>query len=339
MKLPGSVITWSKSFTLVPTYECFNACTYCNFRKAPGKGCWLDLATARSSSRKQKNLGAIEALILSGEVHPKHKLRSKWIELICKVCEVVIEEGLLPHTNVGPLSYEEMRVISKLNVSMGLMVEQVSMRLKETVHRKAPSKDPDLRLRQLEQAGELRIPFTTGLLIGIGEDVHDREKTLRSIAVIHRRFGHIQECIIQPFSPGTRGRVPGSVAGNASLLELPAVVEMARDLLPDDVVIQVPPNLLMRGGFSGSKGLDIILECIERGARDLGGISPVDEVNPDYAFPDASTIGQMLNVLGHDLQVRLPIYEHHERWLADDPERSKLYGLVRSWRQSLEDIK
>ena len=139
-------ITYSPAYTLVPTYECFNHCSYCNFRVQPGGDDWLQLAQARSQLDR---LDAIEILILSGEVHPDSPRRRSWIERIYALCQLAIDQGFLPHTNAGPLGFEEMTRLKRVNVSMGLMLEQLTPRLLDTVHRHAPSKRPEIRLQQL----------------------------------------------------------------------------------------------------------------------------------------------------------------------------------------------
>ena len=167
------IVTYSPAYTLVPTYECFNRCTYCNFRRDPGQDNWMSLAKAQEILDRLPADQVIEVLILSGEVHPRSKRRAAWFQRIYQLCELALANGFLPHTNVGPLSYAEMAQLQQVNVSMGLMVEQVTPTLLETVHAHAPSKLPEVRLQQLEFAGKLRIPFTTGLLLGLGETEDD----------------------------------------------------------------------------------------------------------------------------------------------------------------------
>ena len=137
------IVTYSPAYTLVPTYECFNRCTYCNFRRNPGEDEWMSLAEAREILTGLQGKEVIEILILSGEVHPKSARRQDWFERIYQLCELALEMGFLPHTNVGPLSYEEMAQLKQVNVSMGLMVEQVTPELLKTVHAHAPSKLPE----------------------------------------------------------------------------------------------------------------------------------------------------------------------------------------------------
>jgi 7,8-didemethyl-8-hydroxy-5-deazariboflavin synthase len=313
------IVTYSPAYTLVPTYECFNRCAYCNFRTDPGQETWLTLNDAASKLQALSPRTVSEILVLSGEVHPKSSRRSQWFERIYQICELALSMGFLPHTNAGPLLYEEMVQFKQVNVSMGLMLEQIAPHLRETVHRQAPSKDPDLRLQQLEWAGELRIPFTTGLLLGLGETNTDRQDTLKAIAQIHQRWGHIQEVILQPYRPGHQD--DWSTAGFA-VEELVKMVAIARDLLPSDIAIQIPPNLVESPQY--------LLACLDAGARDLGGIVPLDHVNPDYGHGAITQLSQHLNLQGWNLQARLPIYPHFDRWLPEPLQQS-----VRSWRTPL----
>jgi FO synthase subunit 1 len=322
MMTDSRVVTYSPAYTLVPTYECFNRCSYCNFRVDPGTDSWLSLEHARTTLRQLQTQGVIEILILSGEVHPHSSRRKAWLQHIYTLCQLALELGFLPHTNVGPLSFEEMKLLGTVNVSMGLMLEQVTPHLLQTVHRHAPSKTPALRLQQLEWAGMLNIPFTTGLLLGIGETERDRHDTLDAIAQLHRRYGHIQEVILQPHSPGQVQHWSGESFPAEQLVE---IVAIARQVLPDDITLQIPPNLITRP--------QILLDCIESGARDLGGIGPKDEVNPDYPHPHDSELAATLNRAGWHLVPRLPIYSHYDDWLPTDFQQA-----VRRWRQQIATL-
>ncbi len=311
------VVTYSAAFTVVPTYECFNRCDYCNFRQNLGQGWNVDEKGVRESLRSLVNTDVCEVLILSGEVHPRSGDRPQWFTKIYQACQIALELGFLPHTNVGPLSWVEMMALAQVNVSMGLMVEQVTPRWRKTVHRYAPSKEPELRLDQLRQAGALRIPFTTGILVGLGESVGDREDSLRAIAKIHRQYAHIQEVIIQPYQPGS-GQI--SSWPGCSMGELVEAIAMARSLLPTDIAIQVPPNLLTRPAD--------LQAALQAGARDLGGIGPVDEVNPDYGH---MTLAQMKSSLVREkfkLQKRLPVYPQYESWVPLPLQRA-----ITQWKQ------
>lgn len=316
---PIKTVTYSPAYTVVPTYECFNRCSYCNFRADPGTSSWLTLRDAEALLRSLQHQGVIEVLVLSGEVHPQSSRRSNWFQHIYSICELALSLGFLPHTNVGPLSLAEMERLKVVNVSMGLMVEQVTPALLKTVHQHAPSKVPELRLQQLEWAGELKIPFTTGLLLGIGESRTERSETLKAIAHMHQRWGHIQEVILQPYSPGNKEAWSNPAFSVEDLIE---VVAAARQILPDEITLQIPPNLI-------SNPQDL-LACLEAGARDLGGIGPRDEVNPDYPHPIAAELPQILAAGGWKLAPRLPVYPQYDQWLSAPASEA-----VQRWRSRL----
>ena len=147
--------------------------------------------------------------MLSGEVAPNSPRRQAWFRHIYRICELALEAGLTAHTNAGPLKRPEMEQLRQVNVSMGLMVEQVTPKLLETVHRHAPSKRPEVRLQQLTWAGELGIPFTTGLLLGLGECQRDWVASLQAIAALHQRYGHIQEVDSATPQSGATASLPG----------------------------------------------------------------------------------------------------------------------------------
>lgn len=313
----SGVVTYSPAYTVVPTYECFNRCAYCNFRAEPGKSPWLTVSAARNQMRKLQVQGVCEILILGGEVHPRSLRRQGWFQLIYDLCDLALSLGFLPHTNVGPLSWDEMQQLKAVNVSMGLMLEQLTPQLLQTVHRQAPSKVPEIRLQQLAWAGELQIPFTTGLLLGIGESSRDWWETLVAIAQIHQRWGHIQEVILQPYSPGSQQ------TWNASAFDphqLPEVVAVAREILPAEITLQIPPNLV--------KDPRWLLACLDAGARDLGGIGPKDEVNPNYPHFEHQRLREILEPAGWQLLPRLPIYPQYDSWLS---ERSQI--AVKQWQR------
>lgn len=316
------VITYSPAYTLVPTYECFNRCSYCNFRTEPGRSPWLSLTAAESQLNALRPHGVIEILILSGEVHPRSHRRKAWFQRIYDLCELALSLGFLPHTNVGPLRYEEMALLKTVNVSMGLMLEQMTPKLLKTVHRRAPSKDPTLRLQQIHWAGELQIPFTTGLLLGIGEAESDWAATLQAIAQAHHQWGHIQEVILQPHSPGQTQTWQGQRLAAEQLVR---AVAIARQHLPESITLQIPPNLVQESGM--------LIACLEAGASDLGGIGPKDEVNPDYPHPHDQQLANTLERTGWTLQPRLPVYPQYDRWLSDP-----LQMAVQQWREKLTPL-
>ena len=310
------VITYSPAYTIVPTYECFNRCAYCNFRVDPGGDVWLTLDAAEKILRSLQSQGVIEILILSGEVHPQNARRAAWFDHIYDLCELALSLGFLPHTNAGPLSFDEMARLKTVNVSMGLMLEQLAPL---AVHRHAPSKVSAVRLQQLDWAGELQIPFTTGLLLGIGETEVDWEETLRAIAQTHKRWGHIQEVILQPHSPGNSQSWTGTAFEPDRLLE---VVAIARRFLPPDIALQIPPNLVSR---------ETLLDCLTAGASDIGGIGPKDEVNPDYPHPHDRQLAELLDRAGWQLHPRLPLYPQYDRWLSP-----RLQQAAAGWRQRIK---
>jgi len=205
-----------------------------------------------------------------------------------------IERGLLPHTNAGILSYEDLDRLREVNASMGLMLETTA---DVAAHRDSPGKDPGVRIDMIENAGKLSIPFTTGILVGIGETMEDREESLRVIRDLHRRFGHIQEVIVQNFCPKPGTLMEGAPVPDTS--ELCATITLAREILPRDVAVQIPPNLADASHLVG---------C---GVDDLGGVSPltIDYVNPERPWPE---IEELKRVAGDaELRERLCIYPQY----------------------------
>nr|WP_238718050.1 7,8-didemethyl-8-hydroxy-5-deazariboflavin synthase subunit CofG [Petrachloros mirabilis] len=318
------MVTYSPALTLVPTYECFNRCTYCNFRQDPGQDTWLGLDAAATqlaavqAQGSHEEPGVVEILLLSGEVHPQSPRRQAWVQHLYDLAALALRLGFLPHTNAGPLSLEEWKFLKAVNVSMGLMLEQVTPKLLEQVHRHAPSKVPRLRLQQMHWAGELGIPFTTGLLLGLGETELDWRDTLMAIAQSHQQWGHIQEVIVQPYQPGHQDRLQGQSVTPEQMI---GAVSLARDILPQDITIQIPPNLMSP---------ELLLACLEAGARDLGGIGPRDHVNPDYPFQRLWVLQDLLRQVGWQLQPRLPVYA---RFVPGLPRH--LQEAIGRWQVSL----
>ena len=253
-------------------------------------------------------------------MHPHSSRRQEWFKLIYDLCELALGMGFLPHTNAGPLSLAEMQQLKTVNVSMGLMLEQLTPQLLKTVHRHAPSKLPQIRLQQLEWAGKLKIPFTTGLLLGIGETEKDWWETLEAIAHLHKSWGHIQEVILQPHSPGSQQSFEAPAFDPH---RLPEVIAIARQILPSEITIQIPPNLVRDPQW--------LLACLEAGARDLGGIGPKDEVNPNYPHPNYQRLVEILEPAGWQLIPRLPVYPQYDNWLTPQLQTS-----VQGWREKYE---
>ena len=320
------VITFSKNVFLPLTTVCRNRCGYCCFRTPVQEDCIMDPAAARNVLASGAKAGCTEALFTFGERPEQEPGFSALISRIgypdilayCHdLCETAISVGILPHTNAGVLSYDEMERLREVNASMGLMLETTA---RVPAHAQSPGKDPEARITMIEDAGRLRIPFTTGLLLGIGETIADREESLMVIADLHRRYGHIQEVIIQNFCPK-----PGTPMGDTPGIcreEFCTVIMMARELLPDDVAVQIAPNLA---------DVSTLIPC---GVNDLGGISPltIDYVNPEHPWPQ---IDRLRGLIGNRvLRERLCIYPQFIRdgWF---PERLK--PLIRHLEQQVQE--
>jgi len=224
-------------------------------------------------------------------------------EYLVEACRTAFQGGMLPHTNAGVLSQEEMARLRPWNASMGLMLENTSPRLRGRgmAHFWAPDKDPAVRLRMHEEAGELGIAFTSGILLGIGENDAERIDTLFAIRALDEKYGHIQEAIIQPFhpKPGTPMRAAPSLCDE----EVAGWVAIARLVLGPKMNVQAPPNL-------ASEALERVLSA---GANDWGGVSPVtvDFINPEAPWPTLLELRQRTEATGGRLRERLPVYPEH----------------------------
>jgi FO synthase len=311
----GRLVTYSRKVFLPVTNLCRDRCSYCTFRKDPRDPTawtmtpdeiqlWVDRGRAQ---------GCKEALMCLGDKPEKayssyrktladfgHKTTT---EYVYQACEIALAGGLLPHTNAGVLTYDEMKWLKDVNVSLGLMLENISPRLRQKgmPHFSAPDKDPAVRVRMLREAGELEIPFTTGILIGIGETREERVESLLAIREIHQRYGHIQEVIVQNFraKPDTRM----AEAPEPDEFEMVKTVAAARLLLGGQMNVQAPPNL--------SPNAHRLL--LRAGINDWGGISPVtqDYVNPEAAWPHIDLLAQTCREEGFTLRERLAIYPEY----------------------------
>ncbi|MCK8519169.1 7,8-didemethyl-8-hydroxy-5-deazariboflavin synthase CofG [Methanoculleus sp. 7T] len=297
------VITYSRNAFLPLTTVCANRCGYCCFWTPVREGCIMPPAEALRTIEQGANLGCTEALFTFGErpgAVPGFSAllgRIGYADILDYVYDLslaAIERGLLPHTNAGILSYEELDRLRTVNASMGLMLETTA---DIPAHRESPGKDPSVRIDMIENAGRLSIPFTTGILVGIGETMEDREESFRVIRDLHRRFGHIQEVIVQNFCPKPGTPMEGAPGPGTS--ELCATITLAREVLPRDVAVQIPPNLADAAHLVG---------C---GVDDLGGVSPltIDYVNPERPWPQ---IEELRRVAGDaELRERLCIYPQY----------------------------
>jgi FO synthase len=316
----GRRVTYSPKVFIALTKLCRDRCGYCTFARQPARlvSPYLASDDVVRIARAGRDAGCHEALFTLGEgPEDRYPVARAWLEahgyastveyLAAAAALVAEESGLLVHTNAGALAEGELAALRPVSVSQGMMLESLTPGL--ACHRLAPDKTPARRLATLEAAGRLAIPFTTGVLVGIGESRRDRIDALRAIADAHRRHGHVQEVLVQGFlpKPGTamRGEPP------CDLDELRWTVAAARLVLPGDVHVQSPPNLV-----------DDPVVLVDAGADDLGGISPVtiDEVNPERAWPELGRLEAELAAAGYELAPRLAIHPEFvadaDRWLA-----------------------
>lgn len=323
-RVTGSVVTYSPKAFLPLTNLCRNRCDYCSFRRSSGDAGewtmthdevhgWLDRA---------RGAGCGEALFCLGD-RPEtafveyKRLLARWghddtVDYLEWAGRAALERQVLPHTNAGVLSREAMARLRPVNVSLGLMLENVSPRLCEPgmPHHRAPDKRPRVRLAMLRAAGELRIPFTTGILIGIGETRTERVESLLAIRDLHREHGHVQEVIVQNFTP--RPEIALSDRAEAGDTEMLHAVALARLILDEDVSLQAPPNLNPTRTAA----------LLGAGINDFGGISPVtpDYVNHRHPWPHVGALEATCRELGFTLRPRAPIYPRYVRepgWLDD----------------------
>jgi len=317
------LITYSPKVFIPLTKLCRDVCHYCTFAQPPRRGerAYMRADEVLEVARAGAEAGCHEALFTLGD-KPELRYRAAreelaelgcgtTIEYLARMCELVLAEtGLLPHVNPVDMTAEELLLLRGVSASQGIMLETASPRLSEKglPHHGSPDKLPEWRLETIRLAGDLAIPFTTGILIGIGETREERLDALAAIRDLHERHGHIQEVIVQNFraKPGTKM----AAAPEPSLDELLWTARAARELLGPDMHIQVPPNLSY-GDFP---------RLLEAGIDDWGGISPVtvDHVNPEAPWPEVECLREATEAAGHALAPRLPVYPEYvaelERW-------------------------
>lgn len=313
------IVTYSPSWTFIPTHYCRNACGYCAFVKRTGAAAELaPVEAARAEILRAKAAGATELLIMSGEGvdATRHLQRSlisygfaSYLDYLMAVARLALKHDLLPHINVGNLAESDFAALKNVVPSMGMMLESINDNLRQTsAHRRAPDKTPARRLATLHAAGRARMPFTTGLLVGIGESAADRQDTLQEISRIHQMYGHLQEVIVQPFTPhaGTAmEKFPAPI-----LETMRETVGLAREILPAEVAIQIPPNIATK-----------FMDLVAAGARDLGGISPDgDRINPQEPWRNPEYYALTLEQHNFDLTPRLAVYDRFltAQWLPDE---------------------
>jgi FO synthase len=294
---------------------CKDICGYCTYKKEPSEDgvSMLMPKEVLSIVGLGKKYQCTEALFVTGEKpESKYQAAREWldtlgysstIDYICDISSITLNKtGLLPHTNAGNLTKKDIVQLKKTNVSLGLMLESSSPRLalKGMPHEFAPSKNPKARIKTLENAGELKIPITTGLLVGIGEEQDELVDSLFTLKDIQERYGVIQEIIIQNFAPKNFTNMKDSPAANITYFL--NCVSLARIIMPD-MNIQVPPNL----------NYSIMEKCIDAGINDWGGISPltIDYVNPEFPWPGIELIKNVTKSKGYTLRPRLPVYPEY----------------------------
>jgi FO synthase len=309
----GRVVTFSPKIFVPLTNLCRDFCGYCTFRKAPDEpgAKTMSLDEVLCVVHQGKLLGCTEVLFSLGDkpeaIYPAMKSflgergLERTLDYLYEACRVVLEEtGLLPHSNPGVMARGDLRRLKEVNVSMGLMLENISDRLMLPggAHDNAPDKKPAARLRTLELAGELRIPFTTGILIGIGETWEERIDSILAIRELHERYGHIQEVIVQNFR--AKPATPMQHHPDATRNDMVKTIALARLLLGGAMNIQAPPNLT-------PDGYELYLEA---GINDWGGVSPLtpDFINPEAPWPALQALQQKSAQAGFELKARLPIY-------------------------------
>jgi FO synthase len=334
----GTRITYSPKVFIPLTMLCRDRCGYCTFAKAPARieSPYLSPDEVLDIARHGAEAGCHEALFTLGErPEDRYPIAHQWldsngyastIDYLVAMCRLVLEEtGLLPHANAGALFPNELAALRTVTASQGMMIETLRPDLE--AHRGSPDKTPERRLATLDAAGELAIPFTTGILVGIGEDQADRVAALEAIAASHARHGHVQEVIVQNFLPK-----PGTAMHRAPACppdEFLQAIALARCILPPEVHVQAPPNLSDEFGVLLDAGID-----------DWGGVSPVtaDHVNPERPWPALARLQAATEAAGFALAPRLTIYPEFagapQRWLDETMrfpvmDRSDAEGLAR----------
>src|SRR3954465_7901459 len=334
----GTRVTYSPKVFIPLTMLCRDKCGYCTFAQPPARleSPYLSPSQVLRIARKGAEVGCHEALFTLGErPEERYPAARDWlaehgyastIDYLAAMCRLVLDEtGLLPHANAGALLPDELALLRTVSPSQGMMIESLNGEL--AAHRGSPDKTPERRLATLEAAGELAIPFTTGILGGLGESRRDRVEALEAIAAAHARHGHVQEVIVQNFLPkaGT-GMHAAPACPPEDFLE---AIALARIILASDVHVQAPPNLSDDFGALLAAGID-----------DWGGVSPItaDHVNPERPWPGLERLRAVTEAAGHVLAPRLTVYPSFvhapERWLDDGlrfavQDRSDAEGLAR----------
>jgi 7,8-didemethyl-8-hydroxy-5-deazariboflavin synthase CofG subunit len=309
----GNTISFSKKVFIPLTTLCRDYCSYCTFRKDPGQpgAHFMTPDEVLALAEQGRRAGCKEALFSLGDqperIFPEARefLRgqgyARTLDYLAAMCELVLERtGLLPHANPGVMDGTVLDKLKESNASVGLMLENVSVRLMRDglPHANAPDKVPALRLRTMEEAGKRSIAFTTGILIGIGETMEERIDSLLTIRGVHEKYGHIQEVIVQNFR--SKPDIPMALHPEPSLEEMLRTVAIARLILGAEMNVQAPPNL----------SYEDFPKLLDAGINDWGGISPVtkDFINPEAAWPQIERLRKETEAKGFVLRERLALY-------------------------------
>ena len=310
-KYKKQTVTFSKKVFFNIVNLCKDTCSYCTYKAEPEEAKLSLMSKQQITELLQlaKKYKCVEALFVTGEQpEKKYPEAKKWLqengfsstsEYLIHASELALELGLFPHTNAGNLSYDEMKELKKTNVSMGIMLENISERLTEKgmPHYLAASKRPKTRLEVLENSGKLKIPMTTGILVGIGETMEEIIQSVFAIKQLHKKYGNIQEVILQNFQPKPDTMMKNSPSTNEHYFK--TVVALSRIIIPE-MNIQIPPNLSPKSYQS----------FLSVGINDWGGISPLtpDFVNPEFVWPEINKVEENSKKAGFELKCRFPVY-------------------------------
>ena len=309
----GNIISFSPKVFIPLTHMCRDYCGYCTFRKEPEDldDLFMNVEQVLDLAKEGEGLGCAEALFTLGErPESRYPVAKAWLknmgygstlDYLADVCQVVNDETeMLPHANPGTMSKRQLQSLRSSNVSMGLMLESISDRLfgPGMPHEFAPSKRPVARMKTLRNAGVLRIPFTTGILIGLGESKQDVVDSILAIKKLHETFGHIQEVIVQNFR--AKKETPMADVSDATQEYLSWALIVTRLIMGPEINLQVPPNLSPNHFQS----------FLDDGINDWGGVSPltIDHVNPEAKWPTISKLNAVCEEKGLELKPRFPVY-------------------------------
>jgi 7,8-didemethyl-8-hydroxy-5-deazariboflavin synthase CofG subunit len=311
VKFKKNTVTFSKKAFFNIVNLCKDTCSYCTYKAEPGEKKLSLMSKQQITELLQlaKKYKCVEALFVTGEQpeqkYPEARLWLKengftsTIEYLIHASEQALELGLFPHTNAGNLNFEEMKELQKTNVSMGIMLENISERLTERgmPHYLAASKRPKIRLEILENSGKLKIPMTTGILVGIGETIEEIIDSILAIKQLHQKYGNIQEVILQNFQPKQDTVMKNTPSVDENYFKM--VVALSRIIMPE-MNIQIPPNLSPKSYQS----------FLSVGINDWGGISPLtpDFVNPEFSWPEINKVEEYSKKAGFNLKCRFPVY-------------------------------